>query len=329
MIDKIRIYQTSNLYPYRNLAVEEYLTFHTEPGECILYLWQNKNTVVIGRNQDSRSECRTADLEAAGGYLARRLSGGGAVYHDLGNLNFTFCVRKEDYSVERQTEVILQAVKSLGIQAERTGRNDLTADGRKFSGNAYYHSGDFCYHHGTLLVDVDQQQMSRFLNVSPAKLASKGVRSVRSRTVNLKTLKEDLTIEELKEALSRSFEKVYERTALPFPENRLDMESIARSEERFSSRLWNYGPEESYENRREHRFPWGNLDIRFLEESGRIRELRVYTDSMDDTLAPSLEKLLTGASLDPESISRALDGLASEPEGLREWILTLLDRKEK
>ena len=159
--------------PYFNLAMEKWLCDHLD-GRRILYLWQNEHTVVIGKNQNPLKECRLAALKQDGGLLARRCSGGGAVYHDLGNLNFTFLVREADYSVPRQLEVILHALNALGIPAERSGRNDILADGRKCSGNAFYRSEGRCYHHGTLLVDVDRAAMSRYLTVDPAKLAAKG-----------------------------------------------------------------------------------------------------------------------------------------------------------
>ncbi|MCR5161506.1 MAG: lipoate--protein ligase, partial [Lachnospiraceae bacterium] len=111
--------------PFRNLAVEKYLTFRVQEGQCILFLWQNRRTVVIGRNQNAWKECNTAALAADGGHLARRLSGGGAVFHDLGNLNFSFCVRREDYDVDRQLEVIRRALLREGIEACKSGRNDL------------------------------------------------------------------------------------------------------------------------------------------------------------------------------------------------------------
>ena len=175
MVTKLTYIESDQVNPYKNLAVEEYLLLHCEPQECILYLWQNQNTVVIGRNQNAWKECKVESLEENGGHLARRLSGGGAVYHDLGNLNFTFLVSKENYSIDRQLEVIVKAVQKLGAKAEKSGRNDILIDGKKFSGNAFYRHGDHCYHHGTIMVAVDKERLGSYLTVSTAKLQSKGV----------------------------------------------------------------------------------------------------------------------------------------------------------
>lgn len=211
MINRLIWLETDNTYPYRNLAMEEYMTNHVPDGTCILFLWQNRHTVVIGRNQNCWKECRVDFLEEEGGYLVRRLSGGGAVFHDLGNLNFTFIVRKTDYDVERQLQVILEAVRRLGIQAEKTGRNDITVEGRKFSGNAFYQTGDCCYHHGTLLVHADKENMSRYLNVPREKLASKGVSSVKSRVANLDEFCPGLTVDRVKAALAEAFSRYMDR----------------------------------------------------------------------------------------------------------------------
>ena len=213
MINRLIWLETDNTYPYRNLAMEEYMTNHVPDGTCILFLWQNRHTVVIGRNQNCWKECRVNFLEEEGGYLVRRLSGGGAVFHDLGNLNFTFIVRKPDYDVDRQLQVILEAVRRLGIQAEKTGRNDITVEGRKFSGNAFYQTGDCCYHHGTLLVHADKENMSRYLNVPREKLASKGVSSVKSRVANLDEFCPGLTVDRVKAALAEAFSQVYGQVA--------------------------------------------------------------------------------------------------------------------
>lgn len=193
--------RASSIILIKTWAVEEYLFFHCQKEECILYLWQNQHTVVIGRNQNAWAECLTEKLENEGGYLARRLSGGGAVYHDLGNLNFTFLVNKENYNVDRQLEVIQKAVAKFGVCTEKSGRNDILINGRKFSGNAFYKEGSRCYHHGTIMLDVKLDEMSKYLTVSKEKLQSKGVNSVKSRVVNIKELVPDITVDRMKEAL--------------------------------------------------------------------------------------------------------------------------------
>ena len=241
MVKELAMLKTENTDPRHNLALERYLTMHPKEGECILYLWQNRKTVVIGRNQNAWKECRADALTRDGGFLVRRLSGGGAVFHDLGNLNFTFCVRKENYDLARQLEVILRAVRKFGIQAEKTGRNDITVDGRKFSGNAFFESGDFCYHHGTIMVRVDTDRMTQYLNVPEDKLRSKGVASVRARVVNLSELCPEITVPLLSEKLRESFGEVYGLPVRTMSEEQLDGREIGEWAERFSSWDWIFG----------------------------------------------------------------------------------------
>lgn len=278
MIDKLWIYEGQSYDPHYNLAVEEYLLESVEPGQCVLYLWQNRNTVVIGRNQNPWKECRTTLLEQEGGHLARRLSGGGAVFHDLGNLNFTFLVPQADYDLDRQLTVIQEAVRSLGIQAERSGRNDVLAEGRKFSGNAFYKNGIQAYHHGTLLVDVDTQRMSRYLNPSKAKLQSKGVDSVRSRVVNLRELNPDITIPGLKAALAEAFSRVYGLPLAQIAPETLDAGAIEALRRRNESWEWLYGKKIPFTFDCEGRFPWGGVQIQAQVENGVVRQAKIYTD---------------------------------------------------
>ena len=162
MIHKLKLFESKTTEPYYNLAIEQHLLEIVSEGNCVLYLWQNENTVVIGRNQNAWKECRTTLLEEEGGRLARRLSGG-AVFHDRGNLNFTFLLPTAEYDLERQIEVIRRACAALGVPVEKSGRNDLLADGRKFSGNAFYHHEGHSYHHGTMLVDVNMEKLRRYL----------------------------------------------------------------------------------------------------------------------------------------------------------------------
>ena len=281
MVEKITYIESGQFNPYKNLAVEEYLLLHCEPQECILYLWQNQNTVVIGRNQNAWKDCKVESLEENGGHLARRLSGGGAVYHDLGNLNFTFLVSKENYSIDRQLEVIVKAVQKLGAKAEKSGRNDILIDGKKFSGNAFFDSNGYYYHHGTLLLHVDTTSMSRFLNPSKAKLQSKGVDSVRSRVVNLSSLCPDITVDTMKQAMFAAFSKVYGLPAMPLCTEHLDLDAIQKGRERFASDHWKYGQKIPFTNRLEQRFSWGEVNLDLHVNEGQITEALLSSDSME------------------------------------------------
>ena len=306
MIRELRVCLGEGHDPYFNLAVEQCLLEGARPGCCTLYLWQNQNTVVIGRNQNAWKECRTELLEAEGGRLARRLSGGGAVFHDLGNLNFTFLVPAEDYSVARQLSVIAAACRNLGIAAETSGRNDLLADGRKFSGNAFYQSGENYYHHGTLLVDVDMERMGRYLCPSQAKLAAKGVSSVRSRVVNLRDLRPDLTVPLLSQALTEAFSQVYGLPWTPVGVETLDRNALAAMRARNASWEWIYGRSLPFSFSCQGRFPWGEIQLQFQVEEGVVHTARIYSDSMDWRLAPVLEAALAGCRFDRAALDAQL-----------------------
>ena len=329
MIRKLSYIESKETNPYRNLAVEEYLLLHCAEDECILYLWQNANTVVIGRNQNIWKECIVNKLEDEKGYPVRRLSGGGAVYHDLWNLNFTFLVRKENYDVDRQLEVILTAVRKLGINAKKSGRNDILIDEHKFSGNAFYKQGEYCYHHGTLMVDVNLGELSRYLTVSKEKLQAKGVDSVRSRVVNLKSYAPGLTIDQLKEKLRASFEEVYGLKARILEISELDKEEIRERAEKFSSWDWIYGRTLAFQYELSKRFVWGQITLQFQVKNGKVRDVNVFSDSMKPEFIERLRGYLKNIRYDKHAICVEL-GLywSSDKEEERmmadiiEWIKT-------
>lgn len=306
MIEKITYIETANTYPYRNLAMEEYLLLHCDKEECILYLWQNRNTVVIGRNQNAWKECLVSKLEEEDGYPVRRLSGGGAVYHDLGNLNFTFLVRKDNYDVDRQLDVILNAVKKLGIHAEKSGRNDILIDGHKFSGNAFYEQGDCCYHHGTLMVNVNLGELSRYLTVSKDKLKSKGVDSVRARVANLTEYAPDLTVEELKKKLLEAFEEVYGLKANILKDTDLDAEEVEERTQKFASWNWIFGRKLEFQYELSNRFPWGQVTLQMQVRNGRIKDVNVYSDSMKPAFIEEVSRYLKSVRYDKKAICAEL-----------------------
>lgn len=295
---------TDSTNPYYNLALEEYLLSQVPGDGVILYLWQNAHTVVIGRNQNPWTECRTALLEQDSGHLARRLSGGGAVYHDLGNLNFTFLCGEENYDLKKQLSVIQKAVSYCGITAEFSGRNDLLTQGRKFSGNAFYHSKGKAYHHGTLLIDTDTERLTKYLSPPKAKLESKGIASVRSRVVNLKELSPALTCDTMKNYMMQAFAEVYSGEPVPFP--LCDQNAIVSLKNRYESRDWLYGKPFPFSCTLEGHFPFGSLQLQLSAEQGIITALQCYTDAMDSTLPEKLSCVLIGCPFQAEAMCQAV-----------------------
>ncbi len=320
MINKIKLYESKSFDPYLNLATEQYLMETVEEDACILFLWQNQNTVVIGKNQNAWKECRTALLSEEGGFLARRLSGGGAVFHDLGNLNFTFLVPQAEYDLDRQFSVIAEAVSMLGLYTERSGRNDVLAEGRKFSGNAFFKHEGKAYHHGTLLVDVDMQKLGRYLNPSKAKLQAKGVDSVRSRVVNLSELSPAITIDVMKDAMAKAFRQVYDKPMTVMNDKDFDHETIEQLRQRNASWEWNYGQKLPFSAEFEDRFPWGGIQICLQVENGIVNSVKVYSDSMDWSVSPVLEPALLGCRFEKEALLAAVPASMENADDIRQLI---------
>ena len=314
MIEKLKLFRGQSFDPYYNLAVEQVLMETVEEGCCILYLWQNQNTVVIGANQNAWKECRVSLLEGEGGHLARRLSGGGAVFHDLGNLNFTFLVSEKDYDLDRQMTVIERACRILGLDAARSGRNDVLVDGRKFSGNAFYHSGGKAYHHGTLLIRVDGEKLARYLSPSKAKLEAKGVDSVRSRVVNLAELLPDLTCEDMARAMTQAFAEVYGLNVETMDASAVDAAAVEKYRARNASREWLYGKPLPLTFACEDRFEWGGVQLAVQVESGVVAGVKLWSDAMDADLAPRVERALAGSRFDAKELCARLDAAGLDPQ---------------
>lgn len=203
------IVQSQSTDVYRNLAVEEWLLDHAEGRGPILFLCVNSPCVVIGKNQNPWRECRLSLMEKAGVPLARRISGGGAVYHDAGNLNVGVIVPRTEYREEKQYELIFQALEKFGIKASKLRKNSLAVNGKKFSGQAFAFRGQHVLHHGTLLVHSDLDQLGRYLGSEIAGIETKAVASVPAEVMNLAEASPSLTLKKLSDTLAEEFKRMY------------------------------------------------------------------------------------------------------------------------
>ncbi|MCR4621417.1 MAG: lipoate--protein ligase [Clostridiales bacterium] len=289
-----------------NLALDEFFLNALPPGQILLYFYINRPSVIIGRNQNPFLECDVSRMKRDGVILARRVSGGGAVYHDEGNLNYSFLAHESVYDELRQTKMILDALKKLGLEAEVTGRNDICLDGLKISGNAFAKRGSNRMRHGTLLVDADLSVFSNYLTPSPLKLEAKGIKSVRSRVGNLKEKAPDITLCGLKEAIVREFEAVYGKAE--------DVSLFAGHEDEVSelikkhfSEEWLYGQTPAYDAQLEARLSWGLARLCFKVKEGRITDFGLFTDSLDTEIAVRIQNMLKGRPFGRDSIVSALN----------------------
>jgi len=299
-----KVYLSNTYNPYFNLAFEEYLVRCHNPGDQVLFLWQNQNTVVIGRNQNPWKECNLEELNHQEGRLVRRLSGGGAVYHDMGNLNFTFISSFSEDKVRENIKLIIKALSLNEIHAVFSGKNDILVQEYKISGNAFFVEDDILCHHGTLLIDADLKKMGRILAVSQKKLHSKGIDSVRSRVKNLKELNSGISIESMKIDLVNTFSPVssapiiFRVSEISTDDENITLDTVHKMMNHYQSWEWNFGSSPEFNLQINERFPWGEVDLYLLIKDGIISKVEVATDALDIHLPKKIRNEILNTKFD-------------------------------
>ncbi|MGN1080455.1 MAG: lipoate--protein ligase [Acutalibacteraceae bacterium] len=301
------IYQRTTR-PSFNLAMEEYLLRRTDDEYFLL--WQNERSIIVGKNQNTLAEINYDFVKEHNISVIRRQTGGGAVFHDLGNLNYTFIIRGNeekfaDYSYF--TRPIIEALAELGVKAELSGRNDLLIDGKKFSGNAQCFANGGVMHHGTLMFNADVSKMSAALNVNPLKVQSKGIKSVKSRVTNISEhLPRPVSFEEFvqtlldKILLDRDDNYLYEFT----DEETKAIEELEK--EKYATWEWNFGFRREYTVRNEKKFSCGIIETQISLDKDKITDIRFFGDYFGKRDVAELEQALAGVSYNPESIKSLL-----------------------
>ncbi|MFJ5751505.1 lipoate--protein ligase [Peribacillus frigoritolerans] len=297
--------------PRINLAIEEYALKHLNIDETYLLFYINRPSIIIGRNQNTIEEINSDYVDEKGITVVRRLSGGGAVYHDLGNLNFSF-ITKDDgdsfHNFKKFTQPVVETLEKLGIHAELSGRNDILAEGKKISGNAMFSTKGRMFSHGTLLFQSEMDHIVSALKVKKDKIESKGIKSIRSRVGNIADfLKEPMSVEEFRSFLLQNiFKETGKVTEYVLTET--DWEKIHEiSEDRYQNWEWNYGKSPKFNLQNSHRFPVGSVDIRLEVNRGIIENFKIYGDFFGVGEVADIERKLTGTRYEKEAISRVLD----------------------
>lgn len=309
-----------------NQSAEAWLFQHGDPNIKHLFLWRNNPVVVIGRHQNPYRECHLNRLEEDGVVLARRESGGGAVYQDLGNTNFTFYHDHQASTKEDNNSIICKAIHDrYDLDIQPKGRNDLVVNDKKVSGAAYRLLTPKFLHHGTLLRDVQMERLQNYLNPDKAKLESKGVQSVQARVLNMKELNPDITHEGLCESIVDSFlahfcdrlgeSKENCRIEYVDEEGLQGKEGFQASYDKYKDWDWRYGRSPEFTYHVENRFSWGNLDIHFNSKSGVIRSISIFSDSLYPSMITAMETHLSNCELASQPLADAFSKMKREFEG--------------
>ncbi|MDR1939731.1 MAG: lipoate--protein ligase [Clostridiales bacterium] len=314
---KLRFYQTEEIDPHKNLALEKYFLDRVGDDEFIIYFWANRDTIVIGRNQYAYDQVDMQAVMEDGIKIARRLSGGGAVYHDDNNLNFSFIMNAKRFDKETGYDIILKALTDIGVPAKKSGRNDITVDGRKFSGNAFLSVGNRYCHHGTILINTDIAKMGKYLSIPKQKLSSKGVSSVQSRVLNLSEIAPEINRESIMRSARVAAESYFGQNAALIDDGEIDFGEIERLTRFFSDKRFLFGDElRDCEHASGAIDGIGLADIYFKRQNGAVSFIRIFTDSMSLPDMESVEGLFIGKDKSGiEAISR--DGGAFEAGAAR------------
>lgn len=301
-----------------NIALETYLVENRLVDEPILLFYINEPSIIIGRNQNTIEEVNQPYVEEKGITVVRRMSGGGAVYHDLGN--FSFCFIKDDDGSFRDfasfTKPVIEALHKMGAtSAELQGRNDLLIDGRKFSGNAMYAKNGRMTAHGTIMFKSDLEEVTRALKPNKAKIESKGIKSVRSRVTNIEPYVDEqyknLSTEEFRDLILLEIFGVEKREGVKeYHLTEEDWQKVyAIREERFGNWDWNYGKSPAFDIKESHKFPFGLVDFRFNVKGGKIVEARIFGDFFGLGDIQDVEQQLIGVKYDRASMSEVLKNI--------------------
>jgi lipoate-protein ligase A len=298
-----------------NLALEEYVFRHKPAPEDFLLFYVNAPAIIIGRNQNTIEEVDADVVAARNITVVRRVSGGGAVYHDLGNLNFSFMTSDVVGRFNRYdqfTRPVIEVLHQLGVAAELGGRNDILVGGRKISGNAQFASPTRMFSHGTLLLESDLDAVTAALRPKPGKVESKGVKSIRSRVANISEfLREPLDVDQLRERIIEQIFGTRDRARIPRVElTESDWSAVHELVvEKYGAWKWNYGENPASNVQRARRFPAGEIDVRLDVKEGRIEAARIFGDFMGREDVGVLEARLIGLPYDRAIVTASLSDL--------------------
>lgn len=301
--------------PYFNIATDEYIFKHI--AEDCFMLWQNDNAIIVGKHQNARAEINAAYVEEKGIHVVRRLSGGGAVYHDMGNLNFSFTHTGADptkmVDFKKYTAPILEVLQSLGVDAKFEGRNDLMIDGKKFSGNAEHVIGNKVLHHGTLLFASEMRDVSGALKINPLKYKDRAVKSVPKRVTNIKDhLKAPLTLVEFRDLILKHVLAHFPGAYL-YEFSASDLAAIKKiRDEKYATWEWNFGYSPQYDFQQGVRTPGGTLEVHMNVQNGIIKAIKFMGDFFNLQPMENFEAAFVDVPHEPSALQRLFDEMPPE-----------------